>query len=273
VILCSFDLPFVTNLVLASLWQLLKQSFQPGIDHIPGGVAPAGEPLQVYPFEMHCHVLPGVDDGLQQPEDSLTYLRQMAQWGIRHVVATPHISQDLFPNTTSDLRHRADALRQLIEAEQIPITFDVAAEYMTDELFADRLRANDLLSFGTQRFVLIETGWALLPRHLPQWLFQLQVQGYRPVLAHPERYRHFWPRPEALGQLREQGCLLQLNTMSLVGRYGGEARRVAQYLIRQGWVDFVSSDLHRLGDFVQLEAAIRSTDYQKLYKLDLMNID
>jgi protein-tyrosine phosphatase len=222
---------------------------------------------------MHCHVLPGVDDGLQQLDDSLVCLRQWAAWGVRHVIATPHISQDLYPNTTDNLRRHADALRERIEGEALPITFSVAAEYMTDELFVARLQANDLLSFGAQRFVLIETGWAILPRQLPQWLFQLQVQGYRPILAHPERYRYFWARPDALGQFREQGCLLQLNTMSLIGRYGREARRVAHYLIKQGWVDFVSSDLHRVSDLQQLEAAMRTDEYQKLLKLDMMSID
>jgi protein-tyrosine phosphatase len=254
---------------LASLWQFLKNQFQPRTPNVPDAAAPAW----VYPIEMHCHILPGVDDGLAQPDESLECLRRMAQWGIRQVIATPHISQDLHPNTSDDLRRRADDLRQRIEAEGLPITFSVAAEYMLDELFVARLKADDLLSFGAERYVLIETGWAVLPRQLSHWLFQLQVQGYRPILAHPERYRYFRPRPEALGQLREQGCLLQLNSMSLVGRYGDEARRTAQYLIRQGWVDMVSSDLHRVADLELVEAALRTDEYQKLYKSDLISID
>ena len=248
---------------MASFWQLLKDRFQP---------PPAAEPGPVralYPVEMHCHVLPGVDDGLKLPAESLHYLRQMAEWGIRHVIASPHISQDTYPNRSDDLRRSADALRTLMEAEGVPLTLHVAAEYMTDELFAARLRQNDLLSFGTERFVLIETGWAVLPRQLPNWLFQLQIQGYKPILAHPERYGYFRAKPEALGELRQQGCLLQLNTMSLTGRYGAEAHRIAQYLIKQGWVDFVSSDLHRLSDLTQVETAMQSTDYHKLCRLPL----
>ena len=218
---------------------------------------------------MHSHLLPDVDDGIRSTEEALICLRQFAQWGIRHVVTTPHISQDMYPNTSDLLRTVADELRTHIEAEGLPITFHVAAEYMADELFVKRLQANDLLSFGTERYVLIETGWASLPLQLNTWLFQMQVDGYKPVLAHPERYPYFRGKINALSDLREQGCLLQLNLMSLAGRYGPEARRMAQLLIEQGLIDFVSSDLHHPRDLILLEKSMRTADYQTLSQLPL----
>lgn len=218
---------------------------------------------------MHSHLLPDVDDGIRSTEEALICLRQFAQWGIRHVVTTPHISQDMYPNTSDLLRTVADELRTHIEAEGLPITFHVAAEYMVDELFMKRLQANDLLSFGTERYVLIETGWASLPLQLNTWLFQMQVDGYKPVLAHPERYPYFRGKINALSDFREQGCLLQLNLMSLAGRYGPEARRMAQLLIEQGLIDFVSSDLHHPRDLILLEKSMRTADYQTLSQLPL----
>ena len=218
---------------------------------------------------MHSHLLPDVDDGIRSTEEALICLRQFARWGIRHVVTTPHISQDMYPNTSDLLRTVADELRTHIEAEGLPITFHVAAEYMADELFVKRLQANDLLSFGTERYVLIETGWASLPLQLNTWLFQMQVNGYKPVLAHPERYPYFRGKINALSDLREQGCLLQLNLMSLAGRYGPEARRMAQLLIEQGLIDFVSSDLHHPRDLILLEKSMRTADYQTLSQLPL----
>jgi tyrosine-protein phosphatase YwqE len=218
---------------------------------------------------MHSHLLTDVDDGIQSDEEALTCLRQFADWGIQHVVTTPHISQDIYPNTSDLLRTVADELRALIEAEQLPITFHVAAEYMADELFVRRMQQNDLLSFGTERYVLIETGWISLPMQLDTWLFQLQVQDYKPILAHPERYPYFRGKVQALAQLRDQGCLLQLNLMSLAGRYGPDAQKMAQVLIQNGLVDFVSSDLHHPRDLVMLDKAMRTSEYQTLCQLPL----
>ncbi len=222
-----------------------------------------------YPFDMHSHLLPGVDDGVNELEDTMTCLSRMAEWGIRHVVTTPHISQDYYPNTSADLRDRAAAVQAAITERGLPITFSVAAEYMLDELFDDRLRANDLLSFGAERYVLIETGWASAPRQLEQWLFQMQLQGYIPVLAHPERYRYYRTEEATLAELRDKGCLFQVNLMSLAGRYGSEARRMAQRLIRLEWVDMVSSDMHGVRDLETLEAAFHTIDYRHLSQLSL----
>ena len=137
------------------------------------------------------------------------------------------------------------------------------------QLFDERLQQDDLLSFGAERFVLIETGWAALPRQLPNWLFQMQLKGYRPILAHPERYQYFRGKTAHLAGLKEQGCRLQLNLMSLAGRYGDDARRMARTLIREKLVDFVSSDLHRARDLDVLQKALQSSDYQHLCALPL----
>ncbi|NID12781.1 tyrosine-protein phosphatase [Fibrivirga algicola] len=248
---------------MASFWQSLTNRLKTAIS--------TPSPVQAgYVVDMHSHLLPDVDDGIRSTEEALTCLRQFASWGIQHIVTTPHISQDVYPNTSDLLRTVADELRTQLEAENLPITFHVAAEYMVDELFVKRMQADDLLSFGAERYVLIETGWASLPMQLSTWLFQMQVHGYKPILAHPERYSYFRGKLESLAELREQGCLLQLNLMSLAGRYGQEARRMAHALIQLGLVDFVSSDLHSPRDLPMLKKAMQTTDYQKLCQLPLV---
>ncbi|MBO0952328.1 tyrosine-protein phosphatase [Fibrella forsythiae] len=247
---------------MASFWQTLTNRLKPG--------SSSPQPVRAgYVVDMHSHLLPDVDDGIRTIDEAMTCLRQFAEWGIEHVVTTPHVSQDMFPSSSDLLRTVADDVRTQLLAEQLPITFDLAAEYMVDELFVKRLHQNDLLSFGTERYVLIETGWASLPMQLNTWIFQMQVQGYKPVLAHPERYAYFRGKTEALADLRQQGCLLQLNLMSLTGRYGSDARRMAQQLIQDRLVDFVSSDLHHPRDLPTLEKAIQTTDYQSLCQLPL----
>jgi protein-tyrosine phosphatase len=257
--------------LVAHSWTMLKGwlGLQPRIGEDAPPTADTNAPTVFYPFDMHSHLLPGVDDGVKELDDALTCLSRMADWGIRHVIATPHISQDYYPNTSADLRARVAAVQAAIDDRRLPITFGVAAEYMLDELFDERLRANDLLSFGTERFVLVETGWASAPRQLEQWLFQLQLLGYVPVLAHPERYSYYRTDEQTLEQLREKGCLFQLNLMSLAGRYGSDARRMAHRLIRLGWVDMVSSDLHGVRDLNTLEEAFHTNEYRQLRQLPL----
>ena len=247
---------------MASFWQTLKDKFT-------SAPLTSGALAASYPFDMHSHLLPGVDDGIQDLDEALVCLQQLADWGIRHLVTTPHISQDFYPNTSAHLRESGQQIQALITTHELPLTFTVAAEYLTDELFDERLQQDDLLSFGAERFVLIETGWAALPRQLPNWLFQMQVKGYRPILAHPERYQYFRGKTGHLAGLKEQGCSLQLNLMSLVGRYGNDARHMARTLIREKLVDFVSSDLHRARDLDLLQKALQSSDYQQVCDLSL----
>lgn len=222
--------------------------------------------------DMHSHLLPGVDDGIATDEQALTCLRQLADWGIRHVVTTPHVSRDLFPrNTSASLRAGLEKLQTLTADHQLPVRVEVAAEYMLDDFFPALVRANDLLTFGSERYVLIETGFVAVPHFLESVLFELQTGGYTPVLAHPERYRFFWNDEPALARLREQGCLFQLNWMAMVGQYGPQALQQAQRLLKNEWVDFVGSDLHRPADLNQMRKLFASAEYDLLKKQPLRN--
>lgn len=226
---------------------------------------------ELWPADMHNHLIPGVDDGLSTLDETLTCLRQYAAWGIRRVVCTPHVSQDYHPNTAGQLREAVKAVQQLIADEQLPIDLSVAAEYLLDEQFDELLRRDELLFFGPKQYVLIETGWAAAPRQLDQWVFDLQRKGYTPVLAHPERYRYYQSEPYLLKQLREQGCLLQLNLMSLAGRYGQKAQKLAQELLREQSISFIGSDLHRPTDLSILQSVFAGSGWQELAKQPLLN--
>jgi protein-tyrosine phosphatase len=234
----------------------------------PADTLPAGPVWQV---DLHNHLLPGVDDGVKTTEDSLTCLTKFAEWGIRHVICTPHVSQDYYPNRPDELRQAAVLLARAVAEAELPLTVTVAAEYMMDELFDKHLNEGTLLSFGAARYVLIETGWAAAPFQLEQWLFSMQLKGYTPVLAHPERYSYYRDEWAKLTSLREHGCLFQLNLMSLAGRYGSSAQQMAEKLIDRKMVEFIASDLHRPADLSTLGRAIDSSAFAKLSKLPLLN--
>lgn len=246
------------------------QNFQRWLTHPTDPTLIQDRIADVWAVDMHNHLLPGIDDGLKTIEDTLICLRQYADWGIHRVICTPHVSQDYYPNTADQLLQVAGTVQQAIADAQLPITLTVAAEYLLDEQFDQLLHEDQLLCFGPARYVLIETGWAAPPQQLDQWLFTMQLKGYTPVLAHPERYRYYQDDPDQLKQLRAQGCLFQLNLMSLVGRYGSRTQRLALDLLDERCISFVGSDLHRPADLPILQTVFTTSAWQPLQEQPLL---
>lgn len=231
----------------------------------------ASFPACAWPTDIHSHMLAGVDDGLATHEEVLLCLQQYVEWGIRHIVTTPHINHIRYPNSHITLLSGQAALRKLIAIYQLPLTIEVTAEYMVDELFLKLLNEGELLNFGRQRYVLIEIGWDAAPAFLDTILFQMQIKGYQPLLAHPERYVCYHNNSKALAKLRDMGCLFQLNWGSLIGQYGQPVKKQAQHILDRKWVDFVGSDLHSTDDLPMFKAFLNSAAYRQLNRLSLRN--
>lgn len=186
----------------------------------------------------HSHVLYGVDDGVKTVEESLKILHFLEEAGVETLWLTPHIMEDV-PNTTGGLQ---DRFVQLRAAYPGPVRLELAAEYMMDTLFLERLRARDLLLHGGDR-VLMETSTWSPPIDLWDLIDETLKAGYRPLIAHPERYRYMGMKDYE--KLIHRGCLLQLNLPSIVGVYGEEAQQKAQTLLDKGWYCMFGSDCHR----------------------------
>jgi tyrosine-protein phosphatase YwqE len=193
--------------------------------------------------DWHSHLLPGVDDGVMQLDDTLQLLRLYESQGIRHVWFTPHVMEDI-PNDPSTLRAEFARVKQ---AYQGPVTLHLAAEYMLDNLFEQHLRRDDLLPLGDDSHLLVETSYFRPPMDLPGILRRIQRAGYHPVLAHPERYVYM--TQEDYRRLHQNHVLLQLNLFSLQGQYGRTAQRKAIWLVKQGLIDRVGTDTHRITQF------------------------
>ncbi len=191
--------------------------------------------------DWHCHILPGVDDGVRTMEESLSILARYEQAGIKEVWLTPHIMEDV-PNTTSKLRQR---FTELTETYHGSIMLHLAAENMLDNLFRERLEADDLLPIGEDgKTLLVETSYFNAPMKFRETIETIKSKGYFPLLAHPERYNYINSISEYRG-INEQGVLFQLNLMSLGGYYGPAVQRKAEQLLAEGMYDRVGSDLHR----------------------------
>lgn len=191
--------------------------------------------------DWHCHLLPGVDDGVRTMEESLRLLESYEQLGIREVWLTPHIMEDI-PNTTAQLRSR---YAELQSAYQGPIILHLASENMLDNLFEQRLQQGDLLPIGDEgKQLLVETSYFNPPYGMDDILLRVKSKGYFPVLAHPERYVYMDIKDYE--RLKQLGVAFQLNLPSLIGAYGPDARRKAKWLLEHKYYRYSGTDTHRL---------------------------
>ena len=192
--------------------------------------------------DWHCHILPGVDDGVQTMDESLQILAEYERLGVKEVWLTPHIMEDI-PNTTEKLRERFTELRTVYRGS---VTLHLASENMLDNLFEERLEENDLLPIGKEgKHLLVETSYFNPPMGLNNILLRIKAKGYYPVLAHPERYVYMG-KGEYL-QLKSMNILFQLNLLSIWGGYGKAVQKRAKSLQKQGVYDFIGTDLHNIG--------------------------
>lgn len=201
--------------------------------------------------DWHCHILPGVDDGFRNMEDSLAALALYEKAGIREVWLTPHVMEDM-PNSTSSLRQRFTDLQVAYGGR---LRLHLASENMMDQLFDDRLQEGDLLPLPEKR-LLVETSFFNPPMDMDAILQAVKSKGFFPLLAHPERYMYMdWKRYE---ELKANGIEFQLNITSLTGAYGSEVKAKAEKMLQAGMYNYSGTDLHRLSSFEHLlEADIR----------------
>lgn len=195
--------------------------------------------------DMHSHILPGIDDGAKNIGDSLLLAKRFRELGYKKIVATPHVMADYFRNTPEIINRALDSLREALLKNNIDLPVDAAAEYYLDETFENKIAKKEVLTFGAN-YLLFELSFINSPHNLFEVIAKIQDAGYQPVLAHPERYPYFYNSIESYQQIKELGCFLQLNTISLTGYYGKGAKQTAEELIDNYCVDFLGSDMHHL---------------------------
>ncbi len=204
---------------------------------------PAIPPFALLGVDMHSHLLPGIDDGAPDLATSLQLIRALHEMGYQHLITTPHIYWDYYPNTPEIIKHKLTEVRAAIAAAGIPVQLDAAAEYFLDDHFDAQLAENTLLTLP-DRHVLVEMSFMAPYPKLHATMFQMCTSGYRPILAHPERYLYYANDLLQFEQIQHYGCALQVNLLSLSGYYGKSVKSLAIKLLEKGWVDFLGTDLH-----------------------------
>lgn len=219
--------------------------------------------MSVIGADMHSHLIPGIDDGSESMDDSIELVKALYNIGYRKLITTPHIITEYFKNTPEIIHNGLEKLRTAVADANIPVKIEAAAEYMYDDVLKNKFSAGELLTFGNN-YVLIELSAFIPPLNFFQLVFDMKLEGYPPILAHPERYGYWYNDFENFVTLKDREILLQINLPSLTGYYSPEVRRMAEKLIDNNMVDFVGTDLHNMEYFEQVD---RSRYYKHLEKL------
>lgn len=229
-----------------------------------------GKPYAFLGADMHSHFIPGIDDGAKTLEDSLAMLRAMSDMGYNTIITSPHIMVDYYPNTRQNIESGLQTVQAALKQQDIKITVRAAAEYYLDEYFS-RLLENEPLLTIYKNEVLVEFSMVLEPSTLAQAIFDMQKAGYRPVIAHPERYMYFHKNFSKYTELKDRGCLLQLNLLSISGYYGRNIKEVADQLLKKGMYDYCGSDMHHERHTAALRHLADTKDYQGLLRYPFQN--
>lgn len=220
--------------------------------------------------DCHSHILPGVDDGIPDMASSLQVLERYEQLGVIEVWLTPHVMEDI-PNTTSDLRQRFE---ELLSAYKGSIKLHLAAEYMLDNGFEERLSCDDFLCIqssisNSRPSILIETSYFTPSMNLYETIERIMEKGYQPLMAHPERY--IYMDCSDYERIKDMGVKFQCNITSLAGVYGKEARCKFLTFLSKGWIQTIGTDIHRLSSFNHAISTKCITEKQRVSLLGVMS--
>ena len=200
--------------------------------------------LSVLKTDFHSHLLPAVDDGAKTFEDSLQLIRGLLALGIEQIITTPHLHFYSYPQNTSDsLQKSFETFYEAIIKEIPDLNISLGAEHLLDDNFLKILRENKVLPVFDNH-LLIELGYKVPPPNLHEILFEIQIKGYVPIIAHPERYLYYADSLEQFHQLKDWGAHFQMNLSSLTGYYGQDMNDLAHQLLATDLIDYFSSDLH-----------------------------
>jgi tyrosine-protein phosphatase YwqE len=206
-------------------------------------------PLPSFPFselasDIHSHILPGIDDGAPDVVASLNLINGMLELGYTSFTGTPHVMEDMYRNNTETIAKSHATLLRALEENKMNIPVRAAAEYLMDGHFEKLLAEKTPLLTIKENWVLFEISFIQPPMKLKHLIFEMQLQGYQPVLAHPERYSFFYSKKAELQEIHSLGCLFQSNLLSFSGYYGPAAQQSAEFLAEKGFTTLLGTDLH-----------------------------
>lgn len=228
-----------------------------------------GEFKVPFEYDMHSHLLPGIDDGVKSIDEAVSICLEMEKAGYRKLITTPHIMGDFFRNSPDNILPLRDQLQEALIKENSNLEIHASGEYYLDEWFPEKIKNNELLPF-LDNYILVETPFLNKHSGFREMIFELQTKGYKPILAHPERYT-FVKSSEEYQEWVDMGILLQVNITSLARNYSPQVRQNAKTLIKKKLVHFAGTDIHNQKHMRLFYSALKQNAFKELKELDLLN--
>jgi protein-tyrosine phosphatase len=212
--------------------------------------------------DMHSHLIPGIDDGVQSMEESLNMIRQLHSFGYKKLITTPHINVR-FPNTPEIIKNGLTLVKEMVEKEKIPVSIEAAAEYYIEDGIEKIIGEGNLLTFGNKS-ILVELSYFIPYPAFSNVIYELQMASYDVILAHAERYTYWHNKFAEYENLKARDVKLQVNFSSLTGYYSIPVRNTARTLIDNGWIDYAGTDVHNQQYLKLLKQGLRDKYAEKL---------
>ena len=217
--------------------------------------------------DIHSHILPGLDDGAKNIDESIELISEMKKLGFSKIIGTPHTYQGLYENTANSIQN---SFNNLNKEKLGNIKISYASEYLINKKLVEMSEEKNLLCLK-DNYLLVEMSYLSKPINLYDILFKLQINGYIPILAHPERYRFLYDDLSEFSKLKNVGCKFQMNLLSMTGFYGKDVVKTCDYLIKKNYINFFGTDAHNLRHLKNIENKILINNYDKIEKLLINN--
>lgn len=195
-------------------------------------------------IDMHCHIVPAVDDGSRDVTETFNMVMAAYKNGYKGIFATPHYIQDRHETNSKDIENSVEVLNKMLKEKNIDLTIYVGNEIYISNDILEFLQENKVLTLGKSKYVLFELPFHGEVLNLKQIIANLNHIGYVPVLAHPERYEFIFNDYKKVIPLIEEGALLQINLASILGYYGTKPQKCVEKLLKNNLVHFIGSDSH-----------------------------
>nr|WP_318539449.1 CpsB/CapC family capsule biosynthesis tyrosine phosphatase [Terribacillus saccharophilus] len=221
-------------------------------------------------IDIHCHILQGVDDGARTIEDSLEMAREAVGQGIHTIVATPHHRNNQFDNLGMDILARVDELNRILQGANIPLNILPGQEIRIYGELAEGISSKEILPVNIDTpYILVELPTSTVPNYTNKLLYDIQVNGFTPIIVHPERNSELLTKPEKLYELVKSGVLTQVTAASLVGKFGKKIKSFSHEIVQANLTHFIASDAHNINSrgFMMRDAL---KELEESYGIDLI---
>ena len=227
--------------------------------------------LSVLHTDIHSHLIPGIDDGAKDMQDSIQMIQRFAELGFKKIITSPHVMNDYYRNDSKTILGGRDEVRKELEKRNIQMSFDASAEYYLDDDLERKIKEKEVIPIQ-KKYLLFELPFVSEPIYLNQVIFTIQTHGLIPILAHPERYTYWKSEYSKYEELKDKGVLFQLNLNSLSGYYSPEVKTIAEWLVDQDMIEMVGTDCHRM-DHLEILAnrTVRMPHCHRLLERKLLN--